>query len=107
MSLTIDGVGFTPSHEITITYASEVIFEDTITSLADGSFSYILTVPASIHGPHVITVSDTAITKTFDFYYGIESSPDPRAVLPLAGEKLKDGTFDWGEPSRTQNPASR
>lgn len=95
--ITITGVGFTPNATITITYASEVIFEDTITSLADGSFSYILTVPPSIAGPHVITVSDTVITKTFDFIMESNPPPIPALVLPLVDTKLKDGTFDWGE----------
>jgi hypothetical protein len=109
MTLTITGVGFLPSHEITITYASDpVVF--TTTSLADGSFSYSLTVPASEGGAHTITVTDGVNSKVFDFV--MESNPPavPVLVSPLVGEKADSETvFDWStvqDVSPQSNPVT-
>jgi len=104
MSLTITGVGFTPSHAITITYTSDpVVF--TTTSLADGSFSYTLTVPPSLGGTHTITVTDGTITKTFTFVMESNAPPIPELTLPLVDTKLKDRLFEW-EAVEDVSPAS-
>ena len=94
MTLTITGTGFTPNATITITYASDpVVF--TTTSLADGSFSFTLTVPASEGGAHTITVTDGSITKIFDFVMESTSPATPLPKLPLLDSKLEDGRFNW------------
>ena len=100
MSLTITGVGFMPSHAVTVTYAISATETDTRTTVnsdASGNFAALFTIPPSIAGPHVITVSDTVITKTFDFIMESNPPPIPALVLPLVDTKLKDGEFDWGE----------
>jgi len=105
MELIITGVGFTPNHEITITYTSDpVVF--TTTSLADGSFSYTFTIPPSLGGAHTITVSDGTITKTFTFVMESNPPPIPAILLPVVGEKAKSETvFDW-DPVDDVAPAS-
>jgi len=109
MSITISGVGFLPSHTITITYESTpVVF--TTTSLADGSFSYPLTIPASDSGEHTITVTDGLNSRTFDFFMEDSPPPTPTLVLPLAGEKAEsEAVFDWStvqDVSPASNPVT-
>jgi hypothetical protein len=97
LSLTITGVGFTPNHAVTVSYATDPVVLVTVTSDASGNFTATFTIPPSLHGAHVITVSDTVITKTFDFYMESNPPPVPAIVLPLVDTKLKDGKFDWGD----------
>lgn len=95
MSLTIEGVGFLPNHTITVTYATDPVTLATTTSDASGNFTVTFTIPPSVGGAHVITVSDGTITKTFEFYMETNAPPTPEMTLPLADTKLKDKTFTW------------
>ena len=97
MSLTITGVGFTPNHAVTVSYATDPVTLTTVNSDPSGNFTATFTIPPSVAGAHVITVSDGAITKTFDFIMESNPPPIPALVLPLVDTKLKDRTFDWGE----------
>jgi hypothetical protein len=97
LSLTITGVGFTPNHAVTVSYATDPVVLVTVTSDASGNFTATFTIPPSLHGAHVITVSDTVITKTFDFYMESNPPPVPAIALPLVDTKLKGGEFDWGD----------
>ncbi|MCK4368742.1 MAG: IPT/TIG domain-containing protein [Dehalococcoidales bacterium] len=105
MQLTITGTGFKASSTITITYTSTpVVF--TTTSLADGSFTYVLTIPPSTGGSHTITVTDGAVTKIFDFFMELNAPPTPTLTLPLTGEKAKaEASFEW-DPVSDVSPAS-
>ena len=105
MQLTITGTGFKASSTITITYTSTpVVF--TTTSLADGSFTYVLTIPPSTGGSHTITVTDGAVTKIFDFYMELNAPPVPLLLLPLIDEKAKaEASFEWN-PVSDVSPAS-
>jgi len=105
MQLTITGAGFKASSTITITYASTpVVF--TTASLADGSFTYVLTIPPSTGGSHTITVTDGAVTKIFDFFMELNAPPIPALTLPLTGEKAKsEASFEW-TPVSDVSPAS-
>jgi len=96
--VTISGVGFKGDSQITITYASEpVVF--TTDSLIDGSFSYLLTIPPSQAGPHIITVTDGIIPTPMQVTFYMESTAPaiPQPQLPLLDGKLEDGRFDWDE----------
>ena len=106
MTLTITGTGFTPSATITITYTSDpAVF--TTTSLADGSFSYVLTIPPSLGGAHTITVSDGSVTKVFDFFMELEAPPVPELLLPLADEKAEsEAEFDWDDVTDISEPVT-
>lgn len=106
MSITITGVGFTPSATVTVTYATDPVVLATVTTGSTGNFTATFTIPPSVGGPHVITVSDGTITKVFDFF--MEESPPPIAALqlPLVGEKADSETvFDW-DPVDDVSPAS-
>ena len=93
--VTISGVGFAAGVPITITYTSDPVVFNT-TSLSDGSFSYILTIPPSQAGPHIITATDGTTYMDVTFY--IESTPPvtPQPQLPLMDDKLEDWKFEWG-----------
>ncbi|MBA7624206.1 hypothetical protein ES703_31613 [subsurface metagenome] len=96
MSLTITGVGFTPETTVTITYATDPVVLATVTTGPTGNFTATFTIPPSVGGPHVITVSDGTITKVFDFFMEENAPPIPALQLPLVGEKADSETvFDW------------
>jgi hypothetical protein len=98
MSLTITGVGFTPSHEVTVTYSLTPTTSDTLatdTTDASGNFDVAFTIPPSLGGAHIITVSDGTIVKTFDFVMESNPPPTPELTLPLADTKLEDRLFEW------------
>jgi hypothetical protein len=106
MSLTITGVGFTPNHAITVTYATDPTTLATTNTDGSGNFTAgPFTIPPSIAGAHVITVSDGTITKTFDFVMESNAPPTPAVTLPLADTKLKDNLFEW-EAVEDVSPAS-
>jgi hypothetical protein len=99
MPLTITGVGFTPSHEITVTYSMSGSESDTLatdTTDASGEFEVAFTIPPSTGGTHIITVTDGTIVKSFDFVMESNPPPTPELALPLADTKLKDRLFEWG-----------
>jgi hypothetical protein len=98
MELTIEGVGFTPSHEVTVTYTLTSTDSDTLatgTTDATGEFSIAFTIPPSVGGAHTITVEDETITKTFAFFMETNPPPTPELTLPEAATKLKDRLFEW------------
>jgi len=100
----LSGDGFQPSHELTITYASDpVVF--TTTSMSAGSFVYSFTVPPSPAGEHTISVSDDISTKEVSFF--VESTP-PEAPLPLLPEMdtkaNSEAEFDWTDVSDASLP---
>jgi len=104
--VTISGTGFIANHEITITYTSEpVVF--TITSEADGTFSYILTIPPSEAGTHTITASDG--TSSMEVTFVMESTPPetPPPLLPFMGDKAKaQAYFDWEDVTDDSLPVT-
>jgi hypothetical protein len=109
MSLTIEGVGFTPNHEITVTYATDPTTIATTNSDGSGNFTVTFTIPPSVAGEHTITVSDGTIIKNFDFYMETTPPPTPALTAPLADTKLKDNTFTWGaveDVAPASNPIS-
>ncbi|TES84290.1 MAG: hypothetical protein E3J92_01670 [Dehalococcoidia bacterium] len=100
----LSGGGFQPSHEITITYASDPVTYTT-DSLADGSFEYSFAVPPSPAGEHIISVSDDVSTKEVSFF--VESTPPeaPTPVLPEMDTKASsEAEFDWTDVSDASLP---
>jgi hypothetical protein len=112
MELTITGVGFMPSHEVTVTYSLTSTESDTLatgTTNSSGNFDITFTIPPSLGGAHNITVSDGTITKTFAFVMESNPPPTPELTLPLADTKLEDRLFEWGavtDPSPASNPVT-
>jgi hypothetical protein len=99
MELTITGVGFMPSHEVTVTYSMSGSESDTLatdTTDASGEFEVDFTIPPSQGGTHIITVTDGTIVKTFDFVMESNPPPTPEPTLPLVDTKLEDRLFEWG-----------
>jgi hypothetical protein len=106
-TVTITGSGFKPSSEIDITYASEVIFEDTVTSETDGSFEYDLTVPPSEHGPHTITATDGTNSTEATFYMEEVAPAAPAWLLPTGGEKAgSKAVLDWADVTDGSMPVT-
>ncbi len=106
MSLTITGLGFTPSHAVTVIYETTPVTLVTVNSDTSGNFTAIFTIPASEGGEHTITVSDGTITKEFDFYMEENAPPTPELVAPIEGEKSeKEAVFEWEEVDDVE-PAS-
>ncbi|MCK4724060.1 MAG: IPT/TIG domain-containing protein, partial [Dehalococcoidia bacterium] len=100
----LSGGGFQPSHEITITYASDPV-TFTTDSLADGSFEYSFAVPPSPAGEHIISVSDEVSTKYVSFF--VESTPPeaPALLLPEMDTKASsEAEFDWTDVSDASLP---
>jgi len=103
-TVTVSGNGFEASHEITITYTSDPV-TFTTTSLTDGSFEYLLTIPPSAAGEHTISATDGTNTKEISFF--MESTPPeaPSPLLPAVDTKAKSkAEFDWGEVSDDSLP---
>ena len=102
----LNGSGFLPSHELTITYASDPV-TFTTTSLPDGSFAYSFTLPPSPAGEPTISVTDGTSTKETVFF--MESTPPeaPVPLLPAAETKAKSkAQFDWEDVSDASLPMS-
>jgi hypothetical protein len=90
----ISGVGFKPNSTITITYTSEpVVF--TTESQADGSFSYILTIPPSEAGAHTITATDGIIPTPQQVTFYMESTPPPIPQPKQPMDEKLGGQFEW------------
>ncbi|HEY54873.1 MAG TPA: hypothetical protein G4N91_01140 [Dehalococcoidia bacterium] len=104
--VTITGSGFIASSTITITYASTPV-TFTITSLADGSFSYTFEVPPSIAGAHTITVTDGTTSVTTTFYMESDPPAIPQPQLPYMLDKTgSQASFDWDSSSDDSAPVT-
>lgn len=102
----ISGTGFKANHEITITYESEPV-TFTITSEADGSFSYTFKAPPSLGGTHTITASDG--TSSMQVTFVMESTPPeaPQPLLPYMSSKSDSKThFDWEDVIDDSKPVT-
>ena len=103
-TVTVSGNGFEADHAITITYTSTPV-EFFTTSLTDGSFEYLLTIPPSAAGEHTISATDGTNTKEVTFI--MESIPPevPAPLLPEMDTKAAaKAEFDWGEVSDDSLP---
>jgi hypothetical protein len=103
-TVTVSGNGFEADHDITITYTSTPV-EFFTTSLADGTFSYPITIPPSAAGEHTISATDGTNTKEVTFI--MESIPPeaPAPLLPEMDTKAKSkAEFDWGDVSDDSLP---
>jgi len=79
---------------VTIKY-DDVVMAKTFTD-AKGVFSVTFNVPASIHGEHIITVSDTISKIQTTFTMESVPPPVPAPLLPKTGAKAKSkASFDW------------
>ena len=106
MPLTITGTNFRANWPITITYASEPV-TFTTQSLADGSFSYPITVPPSEKGVHIITATDGFNTAETRFF--MESTPPttPEPLLPALDTQAESKThFDWEDAADDSQPVT-
>ena len=82
MDVTISGVGFEPSHPITVTYATTPVTVATTNSTPDGTFIATFEVPPSEAGAHTITASDGTNSLQVLFYMESEAPPTPQPLLP-------------------------
>ena len=92
--LTINGTGFESGGEIGVQYDGVAVA--TIAADDDGAFEFVLKVPASPHGEHVISVSDGVNTKQLVFYIESNAPAVPALVTPGDKSMVKSATyFDW------------
>jgi hypothetical protein len=106
MDVTISGVGFEPSHPITITYASTpAIF--TTNSTPDGTFIATFEVPPSEAGAHTITASDGTNSLQVLFYMESEAPSTPQPLLPETGTRAPAlAEFSWGAVTDDSPPVT-
>jgi hypothetical protein len=107
MSLIITGQGFKPNASVSVTYTSTPVTLATVSTDATGNFTANITIPASPHGLHIISVTDTVITKQFTFF--MESTPPaiPQPLLPLMDDKAKAlANFDWADVDDPSKPVT-
>lgn len=96
MELTITGNGFKPNALITITYTTDPVTLTTVNTDDNGAFSVTVTIPPSIGGNHIITVTDNNTTKQFTFVMESEAPPMSILLIPKSGVKVKSEiNFDW------------
>jgi hypothetical protein len=96
MELTITGTGFNPNTTVTITYTSEPVVLATVTTDATGAFSVTTTIPPSVGGNHLITVTDGYTTKQFVFVMESQAPSVPALLLPEDDTKVEsEASFDW------------
>jgi hypothetical protein len=82
-NLIINGTGFSSNKTVTVKYDAS----QATTSQADanGTFTAAFNVPASVHGNHLITVSDGTNTSTFNFAMDATPPPVPELLSPANG----------------------
>ncbi len=94
--LLVTGTGYTAGGTVTIKYDATSV----ATAIANnnGAFSIAFTVPTSIGGKHLVTVSDGINTKQVTFTMEAEAPPAPQPLLPQTGDKAKSPIkFEWEE----------
>jgi len=107
MDITINGVGFEPESQITITYATEPIVVKTVPSDATGAFTATFKAPKSEAGAHTITATDGINTLTTTFYMESTPPPVPELILPEADVKaIQPVYFDWGDVTDKSLPVT-
>jgi hypothetical protein len=91
-SVMVSGTGF--NGPINVKYDNAVLAS--VTAGANGSFSTNITIPASIHGSHTVTVNDSSITldKKFTMESVAPVAPDLSAPKPKARENSQPA-FSW------------
>jgi len=98
MEITFTGTGFKPNAPVTITYTSNPVVLDTVTTDATGTFSATVTIPHSIGGNHVITITDGTTIKEFAFVMESQAPPKPTPLLPEDGVNVEAVTsFGWND----------
>ncbi len=107
MDITISGMDFKASSQITITYASTPQTVATTASDIYGNFIASFPIPESTGGSHTITASDGTNSLQVPFYMESEAPNIPSLSLPLAGSKAESLTyFDWDNVSDDSLPVT-
>ena len=103
--VTINGTGFTPNGNITVTYAAKTVA--TTTADANGKFSATFNIPQSTYGEHTVTATDGTNTVSDTFTMEATPPPAPQLVLPLDATKAKsEATFEWNGVSDPSLPVT-
>ena len=96
MSLTINGTGFKPNKDITVTFASAPVTVALVNSDAGGSFTATFKVPAAPSGNHTISASDGTTTENFAFFMDSTAPDAPALVTPVTSSKQgQPVAFTW------------
>lgn len=101
-AVTISGAGFTANSMITITYDTAPIgtTPNPVLSNAQGGFQALVTIPRSLHGQHVLTISDpTSSGPGVQAAFTMESTapPLPTPLSPISGSR--QGAFSGAVPT--------
>ena len=93
--LTVQGIGF-KAGPVTVDF--DKIRVGTAVADNNGAFTSTFNVPPAGGGPHVITISDGATTRRFDFIIESNAPPVPVLFLPANGtETMAQAFFDWSD----------
>ncbi len=97
-SVTVSGNGFPGTQTLTVTFANRQVPETNVQSLANGTLSFVVTVPASPAGPLSVTASGGGAQASADFTVIPKTLDTPQPVLPEDGRRLRSGEveFEWG-----------
>ncbi|MFH1381507.1 MAG: hypothetical protein ABIH70_01280 [Chloroflexota bacterium] len=88
----VSGTGF--NGLVTIKYDSDALA--TATADASRAFSATFTVPTSVHGPHIVSVSDTVYTIQVTFTMESNTPPVPEITRPKVGSRQgRQPTLTW------------
>jgi len=96
-SVTVSGNGFPGNGALTVTFANRPVPE-TVQSLANGTLSFVVTVPASPAGPLSVTATSGGAQASADFTVIPKTLDTPQPVTPEEGRRLRSGEveFEWG-----------
>ncbi len=105
--ITISGIAFKAGGSVKITY--DDIEVAAVTADSNGAFSAAFDAPASIGGPHTITVTDGTIAKEFTFT--MESTPPPipapsQPAMSAEIEAKEEAYFDWADAADDSLPVT-
>lgn len=102
--VTVTGSGFPSRQALTVTFANRAVPES-VRSLADGSLSAIVTVPASPVGTLLVTATGGGAEASDDFTVKAKVLLTPQPISPEEDATLRsrDITFEWGRITGSSN----
>lgn len=101
--LTVHGTGFSVATTITVDYDNARV--STTSTDNNGAFSTSFTIPESVSGDHVISVSDGTNSRKLAFRVEADAPPAPSILLPAAGSKTTANAYlDWQDVTDASQP---
>jgi len=95
--VTLIGDGFPSNQGLTVTFAGRTVPES-VTSLANGDLSAVVTVPANPPGTVLVTAAGDGAQASADFTVEEKELPATRPLSPSEGRRIRgrEIVFEWG-----------